>query len=237
LGRNLAIIPVRAGSKRLPKKNTRQFFGRPLFHHTLECAKETGLFDTIHVSTESVEVSVSAGSLGYRPPFLRPDDLATDHATLSQVCEHVITKYEERGEHFETFCILWATAPLRTSDDVRDAYAMLTQEVDAVVAVTQFDLPVFCAQLLDEKKNLTPLFPELLRAPASAMPRAVCDNGAFCWVRVHSFKQHGTWLPPRLKGYEIPRQRSSDIDTELDWQWAEFLYTRLMASRKDDGSR
>ena len=226
MGKNLAIIPVRTGSKRLPHKNIRQFFGRPLFHYTLDCAMETGLFDTIHVSTESEEVAALASELDCRPAFMRPDDLASDTATLKQVCAHVIEEYEARGKHFETFCILWATAPLRTSDDVRIAYTMLTEEVDGVVAVTEYSLPVFCAQSMDEDKNLSPLFPDLLRAQANTMPRIVCDNGAFCWVRVSAFQEYGTWLPPRLKGYEMPRERSSDIDTEIDWDWAAFLYER-----------
>ncbi|MDG1143761.1 MAG: acylneuraminate cytidylyltransferase family protein [Burkholderiales bacterium] len=224
--KRLAIIPARLGSKRLPRKNIKRFFGRPLLHYTLDCAKNTELFDTIHVSTESEEVADLAGELGCRPPFLRPADLASDTATLTQVCENVIKEYEARGEFFDTFCILWATAPLRSSQDVCVASTMLTDEIDGVVAVTEYSLPVYCAQSIDDNMNLTPVFPDLIRAPASVMSRVVCDNGAFCWVRVSSFKEHGTWLPPRLKGYEMPRDRSPDIDTEADWEWAAFLFDK-----------
>lgn len=230
--KNLAIIPVRTGSKRLPQKNLKNFHGRPLFTYTIDCALESGLFDEIHVSTESDEVIAMCDELGVKPAFIRPEELANDSATLQQVCDYVIREYEQRGLEFDAFCILWATAPLRTAGDVRNAHAMLVDDVDAVIGVTDYDLPVFCAQQVDDQNNLTPLFPDMLRLSSSEMPKVVCDNGTLCWVKTTSFKEQRTWLPPRLKAYWMPKHTSVDIDTEDDWDLAEYHYDRKVLRNK-----
>jgi len=157
---------------------------------------------------------------------MRPNDLATDDATLDQVCEFVLAEYKKHERTFEEFCLLWATAPMRTVEDIRNGYAMLTDKFDAVVGVTTYDLPVYCAQLINEHNKLTPLFPEMLHKPSQEMPEVVCDNGSFCWVKTDAFWRHKTWLLPRLCGYDMPRERSCDIDTEDDWHHAHYLYGR-----------
>ncbi len=226
--KNLAIIPVRVGSKRLPEKNIRSFFGKPLFIYTLEAARDSGLFNEIHVSTESENVAKVCEDLGYKVDFLRPLELSSDDARLKDVCAHVLEKFSEKDEWFDNFCLLWATSPMRTAEDIKLAYELLAMDVDAVVGVTDYDLPVYCAQNIDGDGNLSAVFPDTLHAPSSSMPKVICDNGSLCWVNVNAFNIHGTWLPPKLKGYHMPRQRSVDIDTQADWDLAEYWYTRFL---------
>lgn len=224
MAKNLAIIPIRMGSKRLPRKNVRDFFGKPIFLYTLEAARNSGLFSEILVSTESEEVRDICRTNGLDLPFMRPDELANDKAQLVQVIEHVLGEYDKIGLYFDNFCILWATAPLRSNEDIQKGYSMLDVDADAVVGVTDYNLPVFCAQSMDDFGGLCPIFPDMLRLPSAKMPNAVCDNGSFCWVKVDSFKRHNTWLPPKIKGYWMPKNRSVDIDTEEDWKLAEYYY-------------
>lgn len=226
--KRLAIIPVRMGSKRLPKKNIREFFGKPLFLYSIDNARESGLFDEIHVSTESDLVISLSEQHGLHVPFKRAGHLASDTAQLQQVCEYVLEEYEKKGRLFDSFCILWATAPLRKPQDIVEAYKLLTPEVEAVVSVTDYDLPVFCAQRIEENGDLDPVFPEMLRLPGNKMPRVVCDNGNLCWVKKEAFWEHRTWLPPKTKGYWIPKHRSVDIDNEDDWMLAEYCYKRYI---------
>jgi len=226
--KSLGIIPVRTGSKRLPGKNMKFFFGKPMFVHTIDHAKSSGLFDEIHVSTESEEVARICEEEGVKPLFLRPNNLANDTATLQSVCEHVVESYESQGRYFDTFCMLWPTAPLRLVQDISASYSLLSDDVEAVVSVTDYDLPVFCAQRMDASSKLEPLFKDMLRMPSHDLPKVVCDSGNLCWVKVDAFKQHKTWLPPKLAGYHVPRSRSVDIDTEEDWLYAEFLYQRYV---------
>lgn len=226
--RNLAIIPVRTGSKRLPQKNLLKFCGKPLFAHAISCSLEAECFDEIHVSTEDPGVLASSREFGAGVGFLRPSHLADDDATLQQVCEFVIAEYERKGFEFDCFCIVWATAPLRTAEDILEGYGLLSEDIDAVIGVTHYDLPLYCAQEIDREGVLQPIFPKMLRKPANEMPKVVCDNGSFCWVRTSSFKKYGTWLPPKIRGYVMPRSRSVDLDTEEDWQNLLFLHQRQL---------
>ena len=215
---------MRAGSKRLANKNIRDFFGKPIFVYTLEHARKCRLFNEIMVSTESEEVTDLCAEYGLDIPFLRPHELATDTTQLVHVCAHVIEAYEERGRNFDNFCILWATAPMRTAEDIVNAYKMFDEETDAVVAITNYDLPVFCAMYMDDKYRLEPVFPQYMKLSSGEQPRAFCDNGSMCWVRVSAFLQYHTWLPPRLKGYWMPKYCSVDIETIEDWNLAGYYY-------------
>lgn len=227
---NLAIIPMRKGSKGLPDKNIRDFFGKPIFAYTLEHAKKSGLFDEIIISTDSQEIADLCREYGGNVPFMRPPEYATDTAQLVGVVKHVLETYEGEGRFFDRFCLLWATAPMRTSEDIKQAYAMLDDDTDAVVGVTDYDLPVFCALHADESSRLSPLFPEYQKLTRKQQPKAVVDNGAFCWVKRKAFQEHGTWLPPTLKGYWMPRHFSIDIDNEEDWDLASYYYQKYIIS-------
>lgn len=228
MGGNLAIIPVRTGSKRLRLKNIRHFFGKPIFVYTLEYAKRSGLFDEILVSTESNEVIDICRQYGHDVPFLRPEHLAIDTAQLVQVVADVLHEYELRNKIFDNFCLLWATAPMRTDDDLQKAYRLLEEKVEAVVGVTDYDLPVFCALKESEVGFLEPLFEEYQKLPSDRQPKAVVDNSSMCWCRVSAFRKYGTWMPPLLRGYWMPRSRSVDIDTEDDWELVEFYFRKLL---------
>jgi N-acylneuraminate cytidylyltransferase len=184
------------------------------------------------VSTESQEIADLARKYGASVPFLRPAELASDTAQLVDVCDHVLVEYEARKTIFQNFCILWATAPMRTDRDIVKAFEMLDQDTDAVVSITEYDLPVFCAMEVSSDARLSPLFPDFQKLPSSRQPKAVVDNSSLCWVKVSAFKKHGTWLPPRLKGYEMPRSRSVDVDDLEDWELAEFYYKRHLAKSK-----
>jgi pseudaminic acid cytidylyltransferase len=224
--KNLAIIPVRTGSKRLPGKNTKDFFGKPMFMHTVHAAQKSGLFEEIHVSTESNTVIDLCEQAGLSIAFPRPKELASDEARIQNVCEYVLQTFLERGRQFDNFCLLWATAPMRTDEDIRRSYGLMSNDINGVIGVSEYDLPVFCAQTLSSDGMLQPLFEDLLRAPGSEMPEAICDNGSLCWVRTSAFHKQGTWLPESMKGYKLPRNRAVDIDTADDWEWAEFLYRK-----------
>jgi CMP-N-acetylneuraminic acid synthetase len=224
MSKNLAIIPVRTGSKRLTKKNIREFHGRPLFTYSVNCAINSGLFDEIHISTESEEVEKMCIELDVPPPFMRPEHLATDESTLQQVCEFVINEYSQRGSEFDSFCILWATSPMRLPEDITNAF-MLLDDTEAVVSTCEYDMPYFSGHELMEHNNLRPLFPKMLHGKQKR-PTIVSVNSSLCWVKTKDFLEQKTWLPKKLKSYKMPRYRSTDIDTSDDWDLAEFLYSK-----------
>lgn len=224
---NLAIIPVRMGSKRLPNKNVLDFFGKPMFVHAIDAAIASGLFDEVHVSTESPKIVEICEEYGLSVRFLRDSYLASDQANLVSVCSFILDKFKnDFGLEFDNFCMLWATAPLRTSDDVIKSYELLSSESDAVVSVTNYDLPVFCSQKIDINGFLTPNFPEMFWLPSGQMPDTYCDNGSLCWVKVSAFREEGVWMPKKTKPYYMEKSRSVDIDTYEDLILAKYYYNR-----------
>ncbi len=231
--KNIAIIPVRIGSKRLPRKNIKEFNGRPIFLYSLDCAVNSGLFDEIHVSTESSEVAEICEEAGFVPKFMRPNDLAKDDATLEQVCEHTINEYKKNSLNFENFCLIWATSPMMLPKDISNAYNLLS-DADAVVSTCEYDFPFFSGHELFENNEIKPYFPHLLHGNIKR-PTVVCVNSSFCWVKIDKFLKQKTWLPKNLKAYNMPRSRSSDINTYDDWDRAEYLYNKfkLIKQSKD----
>jgi hypothetical protein len=123
--RNLAVIPLRGGSKRLPRKNVRDLLGKPIFAYTVDHAKDSGLFTDILVSTDSPEFAGLAAEHGAPPAFLRPAELATDSASLDDVLLHAVDEFARRGTVFDNVCMLWATSPLRTGRNIREAFGLL----------------------------------------------------------------------------------------------------------------
>jgi len=227
--RNLAIIPVRTGSKRLTNKNTIDFFGRPMFIHTVDAAIKSGLFDEVHVSTESLEVVKICEQYNLPVRFLRDEELADDTATLESVCAYVLDTFRnEYNINFNNFCLMWATAPLRTSEDVKRSYDLLTEELDGVVSVTSYDLPVFCAQQENADGFLTPHFPDMFCLPSKKMPDVCCDNGALFWMRVQAFRNEGLWMPKKTRPYYMEKERSVDIDTLEDFDLAKYYYSKIV---------
>jgi CMP-N-acetylneuraminic acid synthetase len=224
--KNLALVPIRTGSKRLPGKNIKDFFGKPIFAHTLEHAKNSGLFDTIMVSTESSEVADMCRDLGFPVPFLRPPELATDQAQLVQVVAHALDSFADQGRNFDNVCMLWATAPMRDDEDICAAYDLLFQseETEAVVAVTDYYYPPLCAMTTDQDGYLVPMFPDLISLPGSRHPATFIDNGSMCWVRSTAFRKHHSWLPPKTRGYHMPKCRSVDLDDDTDWDLLSFYH-------------
>jgi len=227
--KNLAIIPVRTGSKRLRNKNTLDFFGKPMFIHTVEAALKSGLFDEVHVSTESQSVVNICSDYGLSVRFLRKKELAADSASLESVCSYVLDTFINKDNKiFDNFCLLWATAPLRTSQDITRSYELLTGESDGVVSVTNYDLPIFCAQQKNTDGFLTPNFPDMFWLPSQKMPDVCCDNGALCWVRVQAFRNEGVWMPKKTRPYYMEKARSIDVDTQEDLDLARYYYSKIV---------
>lgn len=227
---NIAIIPVRMGSRRLPRKNVLDFYGKPLFVHTLEHAQRSGLFSEIFVSTESEEVRELCANRNLNLPFLRPSELAKGESSLTSVCIHALDEFEQRGKKFDNVCLLWATSPMRTDKDIIAAYFMLDDKCDAVVAVSEYNLPPFCAMRMAEDHMLKPMFPDLLMLPGEQVPSLVCDTGAMCWIKADALRKYKTWLPPKIKGYMMPREHSVDLDTKDDLKLLHTLYKEYIKS-------
>ncbi len=230
LGRVLGLIPAKAGSIRLPRKNIRQLAGMSLLERAILSTRKSGLCDRISVSTEDAEVARIAQSCEIEVPFMRPPHLAKDPAGVVEVCLHALDEWEARGEHFDTLMIVLPTSPFRQAADLVGAMETFVQlKLNFLMSVVR-EVHSPLSSLVQEAGRLLPLHPEWLNrtgARATAeLPNLVRCNGAVTIVNVEKFRVEKNYYAYPLGAYEMPIERSLDIDTDLEFSFAEFLAER-----------
>lgn len=229
-GRVLGLIPAKAGSVRLPGKNILPLAGRSLLERAIHTTRKSAVCDRICISTENAEVARIARSAGVDLPFMRPDHLARDPAGVVEVALHALDEWESRGESFDTLVIVLPTSPFRHAADISGAMASyLRLGVDFLMSVVR-EVHSPLSSLVLEEERMLPLHPEWLNrtgARASGpLPSLVRSNGAVTIVDVARFRQERNYYAYPLGAYEMPVERSLDIDTELEFAFAEFLAMR-----------
>lgn len=213
---SLGIIPARGGSKRLPRKNVADFLGRPIIAYTIQAALECCVLDRVIVSTEDAEIAEIARAAGAEV-MDRPQDLATDTIGVLDVCLHALDAEERQDRSYDTLCCLYATAPLRTAEDIRGTMApVLNGECDFCFAVSDYNFPPHQALVADGAGGLRPMWPDLVRLRSQEVPQMVVDNGSTYAANVEALRRERTFHGARLRGYAMPRLRSVDIDTQED---------------------
>lgn len=214
----LGFIPARAGSKGVPGKNIRPLAGKPLIVYTIEAARKSGVFDCLLVSTDGDEIAQIARQAGADVPFLRPAVLATDTARGIDVLRHAVSWLEERGIRYDCVMILQPTSPLRAPEDITNALDLLIERsADAIVSVCEVDHhPWWCNTLPADgcmKDFLRPGIP----SNRQELPRYYRLNGAIYLARWDFIRKGDSWYGPGTYAYVMPRERSVDIDEEIDF--------------------
>lgn len=228
---NLAIITARGGSKRIPRKNIRPFLGKPIIAYSIETALASGLFEVVMVSTDDDEIAALAQQYGAQVPFRRTPKNADDFATTADVIAEVLAQYETLGQSFDFACCLYPTAPFITQTLLQQAVERLqTGGFDCVFPVQRFSFPVQRAVTFVGEK-LAWLQPEYALARSQDLTPAFHDAGQFYAFSVAAFRQTGRLLTDNTSGIEISEMQAHDIDTETDWQVAEFKYQLLQKKR------
>ena len=224
--KRLAVVPARGGSKRIPDKNVRPFCGRPMISYTLEAARESGLFDAIHVSTESDSVTAAATALGFPPEFPRPAALSDDTTPLMPVLRFVLEEYGRRGRGFDEVALLYACAPLVEAGDLRAAAAMAERVGGdkVVIGVAKFAVPVEWAYTRQDDGQLVPASPGTFQVRSQDLRPAYHDVGAFAFLPAARIVTDAPHDERDFYGYVLPRYKAVDIDDDEDWLLAEFLY-------------
>lgn len=223
----IAIIPARGGSKRLPRKNIADFHGRPVIAYTIEAAQRSGCFGRVVVSTEDAEIAEVAARFGAEIERRSPQ-LATDEARVLDVCLDLLSTEEGRGRRWSRMACLYATAPMRDEADIRSTVSLVEPgRHDFAMAVVRFALPPHQALKLSPDGGLAPMWPDLIEKRSSDIPTLVVDNGSTYAVGVEAFRARRTFYGPGLRGHEMPRPRSIDIDTEDDLAFALWSAQRL----------
>jgi N-acylneuraminate cytidylyltransferase len=224
----IAIVPARGGSKRIPDKNIVDFLGSPLMSYSIRAAQQSGLFDVIHVSTESQRIANVAASLGVPADFLRDPALADDYTPLLPVLSWVLQQYSRCGREFDTVCLLMPTAPLIEADDLRKAEEIFRRQGGqrTVMAVSRFNVPVEWAFRMATDGALTPCQPGMAAVRSQELQPAYYDSGTFVFMSgPHVLRGKIDGSP--MIGFELPRYKAVDIDDAEDLELARSIFRGL----------
>lgn len=222
----LGLIPARGGSKGVPGKNIREFKGKPLIAHAIGCGKECGIINHLIVSTDSNEIAAVAKQWDAEVPFLRPAELADDRTPMLPVMQHAITEAEKiYKSEVSVLILIDPTAPLRTSDDIKNAFELFSSsDCDAVVSGSRSHRsPYFnMVKIENDYARLVIDTPQPIACRQQAP--ATYDLNTIVWIfSRRALMEEQARLPKKTLVYETPRERSVDIDTEADWRLLHFL--------------
>jgi N-acylneuraminate cytidylyltransferase len=228
---NVAIITARGGSKRIPRKNLREFCGRPILQYVIDAARGAGCFDEVMVSTDDAEIAALATATGAAVPFLRSPDAASDTATTAAAVGEVLQNYRARGASFEYACCLYPTAPFVTPDALRAGLALLQSDssTPGVLPVVRFSFPIERALRLTEQQRVSWREPQYRRTRSQDLEPAYHDAGQFYWLRVRAFDERPEVVVDGMRAMVVPEWQVQDIDSEDDWIMAEMKYRYLQS--------
>lgn len=225
---NIAIIPARGGSKRIPRKNIKDFLGKPIIAYSIEAALQSGLFDEVMVSTEDEEIATIAKQYGAKVPFLRSEKNADDFSGTVDVLLEVCSEYDKSGKSFDNLCCIYPTAPLLRSESLIESHNLLiSKSYDTVFPVCQFSFPILRALQIDENKKVSMIWPENMAKRSQDLPSAFHDAGQFYWAQINIFKQNKKLYSDNSGVIILEELEVQDIDNVSDWKVAEFKFQLL----------
>ena len=223
----LAVITARGGSKRIPRKNIREFCGKPILAYSVEAALQSEVFDKVMVSTDDPEIARIAEQYGAEVPFFRSEKTANDYATTNDVLLEVLDELEKRGERYEFTCCLYPTAPFVTPEKLKSAAArLIASDADTLIPVTAFSYPPQRAMVVRDER-LVFEYPQYLDSRSQDLEPHYHDVGQFYVFRTEAFRRNRRLMVGNILPMVIPETEVQDIDNLTDWEIAEMKY-RLM---------
>lgn len=225
---NIAIIPARGGSKRIPKKNIKNFFGHPIISYSIKSALESKLFDEVMVSTDDVQIADIAREYGATVPFMRNKETSGDYATTADVILEVLGVYQKRGKKPDNVCCLYPTAPFVTAQKLHDAMEMfLKSAADALVPVVPFSYPPQRGLIL-VGNQLKMKWPENINARSQDLEPLYHDCGQFYILKSKALREERKIFMNNTIPFVVSELEMQDIDNEDDWEIAEIKYQKMV---------
>ena len=224
----LCVIPARGGSKRIPRKNIKKFFGQAMIGYSIKAALKSECFDQVVVSTDDTEIAEIAKFFGASVPFMRPDELANDYSGTVPVIKHAIEWFDDQGQSPSEVCCLYATAPFVKAIAIRKAYEqMQCTQADYCFTVASFAFPIQRAIKVTVDNRIEMFYPKHLETRSQDLEESYHDAGQFYWGKAEAFKQQKSLFSKSATPYILPRHLVQDIDTPEDWKRAELMYQAL----------
>jgi pseudaminic acid cytidylyltransferase len=227
---NIAIIPARGGSKRIPRKNIRTFVDKPMIAHSIELALKSDLFKRVIVSTDDDEIAAIALQHGAEVPFARPAELSDDHTGTIEVIQHAIHWIRAHDIEPTAVCCIYATAPLIQPEDLQKGWKILQQGTwQYVFSAARFAYPIFRGFVRNAEQGLDMIFPENYLMRSQDLPEVMHDAGQFYWGKTQAWIDGLQVFEKWSTVVELPSWRVQDIDINEDWKRAEIIYGVLKA--------
>lgn len=222
---NIAIIPARGGSKRIPKKNIKDFLGKPIIAYSIEIAVSCKLFSKVIVSTDDQEIKDVAIKYGAEVPFIRPRKIADDFTGTHEVIGNAVKWLEDNGQKMDYVCCIYPTAPLIHRDDLKKGFEIIKiGKWNSVMAATNFSYPIFRSFEILQDGGLKMIFPDYYNSRSQDLPEVYHDAGMFYWAKPNTWKEKPKEYFQNKSIVKIPNYRTQDIDTLDDWKKAEIIY-------------
>jgi pseudaminic acid cytidylyltransferase len=229
----IAVIPARGGSKRIPRKNIRQFVGKPIIAYSITAGLESGLFDRVIVSTDDPEVAAVAVECGAETPFVRPAALADDHTGTNAVVKHAIRWATDHGQPVTHACCIYATAPFIEATRLQEGFDRLLGSGKAFAfSVTTYPFPIQRAIRISPSGTVEAMFPEHVFTRSQDLEEAYHDAGQFYWGTAEAFLNDVVTFSSKSVPIILPRHLVQDIDTLEDWHRAELLYRAWLLEKE-----
>ena len=228
---NIAIIPARGGSQRIPRKNIKLFHGRPMIAWSIRAALDSGCFEQVLVSTDDDEIASIAREHGADTPFVRPPALSDHHSTTGAVMAHAVHWLQQHGLDLKAACCLYATAPFLQAKDIQQALQLFqSKQLDYVFSATRYGFPIQRAFQLDANGRVRMFQPEHLLTRSQDLPEAFHDAAQFYWGTTEAWLEQKPVFSKDSAPLLLPRHRVQDIDTQEDWQRAELMFPAWQAT-------
>ncbi|MCP9610602.1 cytidylyltransferase domain-containing protein [Coprobacter tertius] len=230
--RALFLIPARGGSKGIPRKNIKKLGGRPLIYYTIDAARGIASDNDICVSTDDDEIIEVVREYGLSVPFKRPEELATDRAGSYEVIMHALKYYEDRGIYYDVVVLLQPTSPFRTARHIREAISLYDSSYDMVVSVIETDKNPYFVLFEEDKNGYLQRSKDGHFTRRQDCPKVYEYNGAIYVMNVDSLKSKSLGEFSKNVKYVMNNIDNVDLDTPLDWEFAEFLIAKRNGRRK-----
>jgi pseudaminic acid cytidylyltransferase len=225
---NIAVIPARGGSKRIPRKNIKDFHGKPMISYAIKVAQDCQTFDRIIVSTDDEEIAAISESFGASAPWKRASKLADDFATTSDVMQDAATRLASETDTDTNICCIYPATPLLKVKFIQEGALLIQDNAwDYVISAIRNTTPIQRAFSLNESKGVSLNFPEFEMTRTQDLPITYHDAGQFYWGSLNSWESKSSILAGKTTIVEIPSHATVDIDNEEDWLFAERLYSLL----------
>lgn len=219
---NIAIITARGGSKRIPRKNIKEFMGKPMLAYAIQAALDSEIFDEVMVSTEDIEIAEIAKKYGASVPFMRSEKTSNDFSTTFDVIDEVITEYKKIEKFFDTFCCIYPCVPFLKAETLKSAYKKM-DDVDAVMPVCKYPVPIEWAMKI-ENNILVPNDRKAQSMRSQDIEPKYFDVGMFYFCKTDKMYECKSLIPKNTVAYIISEDECQDIDTQEDWAMAEMKY-------------